>query len=184
MSNQNSQKQAAYDNPLYLERGVVAGIMTAGSGGVSNKFVAHANLLLFALNAYTTVAGTSTYTNTQFYNNPATPGTNTSQTVHANTTQLSLIRITNTASFGVAPSLSTSTIGPFTLDQPYANGTGTGGIGVAAQFALNTSTGTAGLNGFAINQGDQYYCVNGTDATHVALVEIEYGYTPFANVIA
>jgi len=181
MSNQNALKNMAYDNPAYMSRGVFNSIMVAGSGGVSGKFVAHAALLLFGLNTYTTIAGTSTYTQTQYYNNA---GTNTSQTVHANTTQVSLIRITNTAAFGTAVGLSTSTYGPFTLDMPYANGTGTGAVGVAAQFALNTSTGTAGLNGLAINQGDQIYLVNGTDATHVALVGIEYCYAPLANVIA
>ena len=181
MSNQNALKNMAYDHPDYQTRGVFTSIMTAGSGGVSGKFVAHAALLVFGLNAYTTIAGTSTYTNTQYYNNA---GTNTSQTVHANTTQLSLIRITNTATFGAAPALSTSTIGPFTVDVPYANGTGTGGVGAVAQFALNTSTGTAGLNGVAINQGDQIYVVNGTDATHVALITIDWQAAPLANVLA
>lgn len=181
MSNQNALKNMIYDNPAYISRGTFNSIMTAGSGGVSGKFVAHAALIVFGLNAYTTIAGTSTYTNTQYYNNA---GTNTSQTVHANTSQLSLIRITNTAAFGLAPALSTSTIGPFSVDVPYANGTGTGGIGVAAQFALNTSTGTAGLNGVAVNQGDQLFVVNGTDATHVALVSIDYQVAPLANLIA
>ena len=60
-------KNAAYDNAAYVARGNFTGIMTAGSGGVSTKFVAHANLLLFGLNAYTTTAGTSTYTATQYY---------------------------------------------------------------------------------------------------------------------
>lgn len=183
MSNQNTLKNMIYDNAAYIARGTFNTIMTAGSGGVSAKFVAHANLILFSLNAYTTIAGTSTYTNTQYYNNVAT-GTNTSQTVHANTSQLSLIRITNTAAFGTAPALSTTTIGPFTIDVPYANGTGTGGVGAAAQFALNTSTGTAGLNGVAVNAGDQIYVVNGTDATHVALINIDYQVAPQANVIA
>lgn len=181
MSNQNALKNMSYDHPDYQTRGVFNSIMTAGSGGVSGKFVAHAALLLFGLNVYTTIAGTSTYTNTQYYNNA---GTNTSQTVHANTTQLSLIRITNTAAFGVAPALSTTTIGPFTVDVPYANGTGTGGVGAVAQFALNTSTGTAGLNGVAINQGDQIFVVNGTDATHVGLISIDWQAAPLANVVA
>lgn len=183
MSNQNALKTFAYDNPAFLARSAFSGIMTAGSGGVSGKFVAHAALLLMSLNAYTTIAGTSTYTNTQWYNNQAT-NTNTSQTVHANTSQLSLIRITNTASFGLVQALSTTTIGPFSVDLPYANGTGTGAVGVAAQFALNTSTGTAGLGGVAVSQGDQLFIVNGTDATHVALVNIEYQIAPAANVIA
>jgi len=179
MSLINSLKNAAYDNAAYVARGNFTGIMTAGSGGVSTKFVAHANLLLFGLNAYTTTAGTSTYTATQYYNG----GTN-SATVHVAATQLSLIRITNTAATGLAPSLSTSTVGPFTIDQYYANGTGTGGVGVYAQVALNTSTGTAGLNGLAINQGDQIYVVNGTDTSAVNLINIDFQVQPLANVIA
>ena len=179
MSLTNSLKNAAYDNSVYVSRATFGGITAAGSGGVSPKFVAHANLLLFGLNAYTTIAGTSTYTATQYYNT----GTN-SATVHVAATQLSLIRITNTAATGVAPALSTSTVGPFTIDQYYANGTATGGVGVYAQFALNTSTGTAGLNGVAINQGDQIYVVNGTDTSAVNLISIDYQVQPLANVVA
>ena len=179
MSLQNTLKNAAYDNAAYIARGTFASVTAAGSGGVSGKFVAHAALLVYGLNAYTTTAGTSTYTNTQFYNN----GTN-SASVHAATTQLSLIRITNTASTGVAPSLSTSTIGPFTVDTYFANGTGTGQVGCYAQFALNTSTGSAGLNGVAISQGDQIYVVNGTDASAVNLISIDYQVLPLANLVA
>jgi len=51
MSLTNSLKNAAYDNSVYVSRGTFNGITAAGSGGVSTKFVAHANLLLFGLNA-------------------------------------------------------------------------------------------------------------------------------------
>lgn len=171
----------AYDNPAYIARGAFATITAAGSGGVSAKFVAHANLLLFSLNAFTTVASTSTYTATQYYNYS---GSSTSATVHVAASQLSLIRITNTAAAGVAPALSTSTIGPFYVDTLFANGTATGQIGAVAQVALNTSTGTAGLNGLAINQGDQIYIVNGTDASSVNLITIDWQVQPLANVVA
>jgi hypothetical protein len=181
MSNIQSLKNMAYDNAAYVARGNFATVMTAGSGGVSGKFVAHANLLLFGLNAFTTTAGTSTYTATQYYNYS---GSSTSATVHVNASQLSLIRITNTASAGVAPSLSTSTIGPFYVDTLFANGTATGQIGATAQVALNTSTGSAGLNGLAINQGDQIYIVNGTDTSSVNLITIDYSVLPLANVVA
>ena len=181
MSNTQSLKNMAYDNAAYVARGNFATVMTAGSGGVSGKFVAHANLLLFGLNAFTTTAGTSTYTATQYYNYS---GSSTSATVHVNASQLSLIRITNTASAGVAPSLSTSTIGPFYVDTLFANGTATGQIGAVAQVALNTSTGSAGLNGLAINQGDQIYVVNGTDTSSVNLITIDYSVLPLANVVA
>jgi len=181
MSNTQALKNMAYDNPAYVARGVFTSVMTAGSGGVSGKFVAHANMLLFGLNAFTTTAGTSTYTATQYYNYA---GSSTSATVHVNASQLNLIRITNTASTGVAPSLSTSTIGPFYVDTLFANGTATGQVGATAQVALNTSTGTAGLNGLSINQGDQIYIVNGTDASSVNLITIDYSVLPLANVVA
>ena len=181
MSNTQALKNMAYDNPAYVARGVFTSVMTAGSGGVSGKFVAHANMLLFGLNAFTTTAGTSTYTATQYYNYA---GSSTYASVHVNASQLSLIRITNTASAGVAPSLSTSTIGPFYVDTLFANGTATGQIGAIAQVALNTSTGSAGLNGLSINQGDQIYIVNGTDASSVNLITIDYSVLPLANVVA
>ena len=182
MSNTNLQKSAAYDGATYLARPTFNTVMAAGSGGVSGNFVAHANLLLFGLTAYTTTAGTSTYTATQYYNYAGS--TNTSATVHVNASQLSLIRITNTASAGVAPSLSTSTIGPFYVDTLYANGTATGQVGATQTVALNTSTGTAGLGGLSINQGDRFYVVNGTDASSVNQISIEYQVLPGANVVA
>lgn len=181
MSNTQALKNMAYDNASYIARGAFATIMTAGSGGVSAKFVAHANLQLFSLNAFTTVASTSTYTATQYYNYS---GSSTSATVHVNASQLSLIRITNTAAAGVAPSLSTSTIGPFYVDTLFANGTATGQIGATASVALNTSTGSAGLGGLSINAGDQIYVVNGTDASSVNLVTIDWSVQPLANVMA
>ena len=128
MSLQNTTKNMAYDNPAYIARGQFATITTAGSGGVSAKFVAHANLLLFGVNAFTTVASTSTYTATQYY-----PYGNltTNASVHVNASQISLIRITNTATPGIAVALSTTTYGPFYVDTLYANGTATGEIGRA-----------------------------------------------------
>ena len=195
MSLQNTIKNAAYDNAAYLARGTFSTVMTAGSGGVSAKFVAHANLVLFGLNAYTTTAGTSTYTNTQYYQALINGGTTVtsvaahsgtaSAVIHVAATQLSLIRIynTNTAT-GVAPALATATIGPFSIDQYYTNGTGTGGVGVYAQFALNTNTGSAGFNGLAVNQGDQVYVVNGTDASAVNLINIDYQVLPLSDLVA
>lgn len=179
MSNTNLQKSAAYDSPTYLSRPTFNTVTAAGSGGVSGSFVAHANLLLYGLTAYTTTAGTSTYTATQYYN-----AGGTSATVHVAASQLSLIRITNTAGTGVAPSLSTSTIGPFYIDTLYANGTATGQIGATQTVALNTTTGTAGLGGLAVLQGDRFYVVNGTDASSVNQISIEYQVLPGANVVA
>src|SRR5262249_45592071 len=149
--------------------------------GVSGKFVAFANLLLFSLTTYTTVAGTSTYTG-GLVGGPS--GVNSTSGVAVAATQLNLIRITNTASAGATIGLSTSTIGPFTVGGVFlgAGGTATNQVGASNQFALNTSTGTAGLGGVAINQGDQIYVVNGTDATAVELVTIDWQTAPLASV--
>jgi len=175
-----SLKNMAYDQPSYTARvGTFNSIMTAGSGGVSGKFVAFANMQLFSLNSYTTIVGTSTYT-TGILGGP------TGATVAVAATQLSLIRITNTATAGATIGLSTSTIGPFTVAGVFlgAGGTATNQAGAYNQFALNTSAGTAGFGGVSINQGDQIFVVNGTDATAVELVSIDYQLTPLASVVA
>lgn len=171
-----SLKNMAYDHPTYTAHNAAySSIMVAGSAGVSAKFVAFANMLLFALNTYTTIAGTSTYTYTQ-------GGTST---VAVAATQVSLIRITNTASAGATIGLSTSTIGPFTVGGQFVTtGTLTNQVGAYSQFPLNTSSGTAGFGGLAINQGDQFFVVNGTDATAVELVSIDYQIQPLASVVA
>lgn len=169
-------KSMGYDHPDYLVRKTKDSIMVAGSGGVSGKFIAHAAMLLMALHTYSTVAGTSTYTYTQ-------GGT---ATVAIAATQLSLIRITNTqtASNG-AVGLSTTTFGPYTVGGVFNTaGTLTNQIGAYSYFQLNTSTGTAGFGGVAVNQGDQFFVVNGTDATAVELVTVEYQTQPGASVIS
>lgn len=169
-----------YDHPTYAARaGTFNSIMTAGSAGVSTKFTAFANLLLFSLNTYVTIAGTSTYT-TGLLGGP------TGATVAVAATQLSLIRITNTATAGATIGLSTSTIGPFTVAGVFlgAGGTATNQIGAYNQFALNTGAGVAGFGGVPINQGDQIFVVNGTDATAVELVSIDYQVAPLAAVTA
>lgn len=164
---------SVYDHPSYTARvGTFNSIMTAGSAGVSGKFVAFANLLLFGLNTYMTVAGTSTYTNTVTGVGTAT----------INGQQLSLIRITNTAAFGATIGLSTSTIGPFLAGGNFATTTGTGQIGGYNQFALATTA--PGLGGIPINQGDQVFVVSGTDATAVNLISIDYQIQPLAGVVA
>jgi hypothetical protein len=163
-----------YDHPSYTARcGTYNSVMTAGSAGVSAKFVAFANLLLFGLNTQVITAGTSTYTNTV-----TGVGTNI-----INSQQLNLIRITQTQTQGATIALSTSTVGPFIAAGNFAaGGTGTGQIGGYNQFALNTTAPT--LGGFPINQGDQIYIVSGTDATGVALVSIDYQVQPLAAVVA
>lgn len=171
-------KSMGYDHPAYLTRQTFNGIMVAGSGGVSAKFIAHAALLIFGLHTYSTIVGTSTYTYTQ-------GGT---ATVAVAATQLSLIRITNTNPYGTAVALSTSTFGPFTVGgsnlTATAGGTLTNQVGAYSYFQINTNTGTAGYGGVAVNQGDQVFIVNGTDATAVELVTIEYGDVPGASVLS
>ena len=176
-------KNMAYDNPAYLVRGSFSSIMAAGSGGVSGKFVAHANLQLYALTTYTVTAGTSTYTG-GLYGGPS--GVNSTSGVAVAATQLSLIRITNTASAGATIALSTTTVGPFTVGGVFlgAGGTATNQVGAYNRFPLNTSTGSAGFGGLAINLGDEIYIVNGTDTTAVELVNISYQIAPNADVMA
>jgi hypothetical protein len=175
-----SFKSMAYDQTTYTTRvSSFQSIMTAGSGGVSAKFVAFANLQLFSLTTYTTIVGTSTYT-TGLVGGPTGAGTAVAAT------QVSLIRITNTATPGATIALSTSTVGPFTVAGVFlgAGGTATNQVGGFNIFALNTSSGTAGFGGLAINQGDQIFVVNGTDATAVELVTIDYQVQPLAAVTA
>jgi hypothetical protein len=178
-----SLKSMAYDNPAYIARGTFNSIMTAGSGGVSGKFVAFANLLLFSLSTWTTTAGTSTYTG-GLTGGP--PGVNATTGVAVAATQLSLLRVTNTAASGATIALSTTTIGPFTVGGVFlgAGGTATNQVGGWNSFALNTTTGSAGLGGIAINQGDEIHVVNGTDATGIELVTIDYQVQPLASVTA
>lgn len=179
-----SQKSMGYDHPSYTTRvGSFQSIMTAGSGGVSGKFVAFANMLLFGLTTFSTIAGTSTFTG-GLTGGP--PGVNPTTGVAVAATQVNLIRITNTASSGATIALSTTTIGPFTVGGVFlgAGGTATNQVGANNQFALNTTAGTAGLGGVQINQGDQIFVVNGTDATAVELVTIDYQILPLASVTA
>jgi hypothetical protein len=163
-------KSMGYDHPSYTTRQCLAqSIMAAGSGGVCEKFTAHAAMILFGLNAITVTAGTSTYTYTQ-------GGT---ATVAVAATQLSVIRITNTASAGASIALSTTTYGPYTIGGQFVTaGTLTNQVGAYSQFQLNTNTGTAGAGGVPINQGDQIYVVNGTDLSAVETVSIDYQIAP------
>jgi hypothetical protein len=152
----------AYDHAAYINRQQAqVTAAAAGSGALSGKFYAFTNMQLMSVLAYVTTAGTSTYT---------VGGTQTSPAA-----QFSVLRVFNTATGSI--SLSTTTIGPFTIGG--TNGTATGGW---VQYAVNTATGTAGQNGIAINQGDAIYCVTGTDATAVYTPVFEFQLTPLAPV--
>lgn len=162
-----------YDHPAYTVRMAAWNSnVAAGSGGVTTKFVAFANLLLFSLNTQTLILSTSTYTNT-------VTGVGTA-TVSGQ--QLSLIRITNTASFGATIGLSTSTIGPFIAGGNFAGGgTGTAQVGGFNVFPLSTAGGQGGI---PVNQGDQIYVVSGTDATATTHIAIDFQIQPLAAVVA
>jgi hypothetical protein len=145
-------------DPSYLARGIkdFGNGVAAGAAGVTSKWVAHANLLLFSLNAYTTTLGTSTYT----VNGTAT----------LSGQQLSLIIVSDTNTTTVV-GLGTTTVGPF-----YAGGVGltTAAVGGYNQFALNTSTGTSGFGGLPVPQGSIVYVVSGTDATAQTALSVDW----------
>ena len=131
--------------------------VAAGAAGTTSKWLTHAALLLYSLNAYTTVLGTSTYS------------ANGTATISGQ--QLNVIVVSNTNTTGTALSLSTTTIGPF-----LAGGQGlvTAAVGGYNQWSLNTSTGSAGFGGIPVPQGSIVYVVSGTDATATTLCAIDY----------
>lgn len=180
MALNNTQTNFGYDHPAYLARGTWDAAIAAGASGTA-KFVAHANLQLMSVNVALTAAGTSTYTRTQFYNG----GTN-SLTVHVANNQYTVTRVFNTAASGAAAAFGTQTLAIFSPDifSTVNAGTSTGVVGSWFAQALNTSTGTAGLFGVAINNGDVITITGGTDATAAAVVTFEYAVQPLANVIA
>lgn len=175
----------AYDSPAYLARlSKTDGANTAGASTNFAKFIAFTSLTIFSVTATLITAGTST---TTLWNGTAT-------TTSINGDSFSLLRVTNNAAPGAAPSLSTATYGPFS--QSLYNGTATATqttvAGVSNNIALSgTATSgqaQAGTNtasgGFTVNQGDAVYIVRGTDATAVSAYALEYAITPLANVTA
>jgi hypothetical protein len=175
-------KSMMYDNPAYLARiGHSLGVVAAGSGALTAKFIAWAALTIFSVTATLLTAGTSTYT---LWNGTATVTSINGQT-------LNVIRIFNTAAAGAAPAMATATYGPFVIAgyNGTATGTQTSAIGVTVNVALSgTGTGAvqagaaAAAGGFPVTQGDQLYCVTGTDATAVSNYTLEYGIQPLASV--
>ena len=180
MALNNTQTNFGYDHASYLARGTWNATIAAGSGGTL-KFVAHANLQVMSVTAVVGTAGTSTWTKTQYYNN----GSNT-LTVHANSQQYTVTRIYNTASSGAAASFATATLAQFSPDiySTVNAGTGTGVVGSWYSQALNSSTGTAGLYGTAINAGDSINIVAGTDTSAVTHFTIDWQVQPLANLTA
>jgi hypothetical protein len=175
-----------YDHPAYLARLTHAfPALTAGSAAVSGKFIAFTALQVLAVTAcLTTSGGTSTYT--------AWNGTATTTAIGAQT--FSVVKIMNNAAAGSAPSLSTATYGPFALSLYNGTSTGTQTNSTATGLAVNVAlwgTGTTGAlqtgtnsgnGGFFVNQGDQLYIVQGTEATATGAYALELGILPTANV--
>lgn len=186
-----SIKSMIYDNAAYVARLSHAfAPPAAGISAVTSKFVAFANLLIFSLTAtLVTSGGTSTYTSWN--------GTATVTAIGAQT--FSLIRIFNTATPGATPALGTATYGPYVAS--LYNGTATGtqtnstATGFTVNVALSAGTNTAGTGaiqtgsntapgGFPVNQGDQLYVVQGTEATAILGCAMEYAIQPLASVTA
>jgi hypothetical protein len=88
---------------------------------------------------------------------------------------------TNTST-SILAALATATYGPFPIGGTSA--LSSSGVGNYAYFAINTATGTAGLNGIPINQGDYLITTAGADATAVYVPVFEYQVLPTANVTA
>lgn len=170
-------KNMAYDHAAYLARLAHGfGQNAAGASTAFGKFVAFANLQVFAVNSVLIAAGTSTYT--------AWNGTATTTAILGDS--YSLIRVTNTAAAGASPALSTSTYGPYALSlyNGTATGTQTALVGVS-NYVPVSQTGAAAATangGFSVNQGDTLHIVRGTDATAVSAFSIEYAIQPLANV--
>lgn len=185
-------RNMGYDNPTYVARQQLSlGATSAGAAATTSKFIAFANLLIFSITATVTTVGSSTYTGWN--------GTATVTAVGAET--FSVIRVFNTASPGVAPVLGTATYGPFVASLYNGTATGTQTNSANAGYTNNvtlsgTSTGTntttgqmqagsaTATGGFPVNQGDQLFVVQGTDASAVVNYSLEYCVAPLANVSA
>lgn len=182
-----TQRSMGYDHPAYTARQAKDfAAPAAGSAATTSKFVAFANLQIYAVNALmVTSGGTSTYT--------AWNGTATVTAIGAQT--FSVIRVYNTATAGAAPGLNTSTYGPFvaslyngTATATQTNSTATGLFNNVPLFGSGTGTAQAGTNtgsgGFSVNQGDMIYVVQGTEATATLAYALEFSITPLASVTA
>lgn len=186
-----SLRNFSYDHPSYVTRQLVGPLLiVAGSGGVTPSFTAHANLQLYGVSYFVTIAGTSTATAT----GAASPAGATA--VEVNGQIFSVVRVFNTAtSTTIAPALATATYGPFIAANLFANGTWTGAVGDSGQYAVNSAqfigTSTVAANsslsnqgGVAITAGDRLFVVSGTDATVVAIYGLDYQIQPLASVQA
>lgn len=170
-----TQKQMMYDHPATIVRQSYGyGQNAAGASTNFGKFVAFTALQLFAIQATSITAGTSTQT--------AWNGTGTQVVINGD--QFYGIHVF--AGNGVAAT--TATHGPFALAFGTGTGTMTSGVFTRIQLSGTGVTGNvqAGTNtadgGIVLNPGDTFHILRGTDATAVSAFSIEYGIQPNANV--
>jgi hypothetical protein len=180
VTQQNSSlKSAGYDNPAYVARQGIFLLRAAGANGVSAKYVAHANLIVYGL-SYNTIAignATSSYTFT---------GVNGSATVAAVSDQISLIVVSTVSNTTGTFSGATATYGPYAITGQYlASGTYTNQVGQVGQIQINgTASGTAALGGIVIPQGSLFYIQGGTDTAASEAITVDYNIQPLAAVPA
>ncbi len=171
-------KSMGYDHPAYTTRQAAFLLRAAGANGVSAKYVAHANLIAYAL-TYNTIAignATSSYTFT---------GQNGSATVAAVSDQVSLIVVSTVSNSAGTFSGSTATYGPYAITGQYlASGTYTNQVGQIGQIQLNTNSGTGGLGGIVIPEGSLFYIQGGTDTAASEAITMDYNIQPLAAVPA
>lgn len=172
---------------------------TAGPASLSrDKFFAHAAVRIFGATFHTVTAGTSTYTVAGTATAQATQvsaiyitNTNTVGGVTLATTTVGPFTVGGTTTAGT--NVSVGGIGglPGGFQGPYAlntlGGTNTSQVWGTNTFVSGTATGAQissgypgaagiGFGGMPMNQGDQLYFVNGTDATAVLDFEVQYTY--------
>lgn len=206
MSQNNQTRNIAYDNPTAVTRqGFWLGQNTAGSGAVSpNKFSVWAASVLWGVRFRTITPGTSTYTVSGSATSPATQFS-VIYITNTNTTGTAVTLGTNTIGpFTVGGTSTAGTNAPVGgqggglaggYNGPYAVNT-LGGTNTSLVWGTNTfisPPGTAtgsqiqvgypggqniGIGGLPINEGDQVYVVEGTDATAVVDAWLEYSVAP------
>ena len=180
-------KSMGYDHPAYLARHALQFPLTAGAAGASSKFVAFAAMIVYSLVASMVTVGASTSSYTGWN------GTATVTSINAD--RVSVLRVYNTASVGVAPVLATQTFGPFSISNYDGTSTNTQtntagftnviplAYGGTATGAVQTGSATA-TGGFSVNQGDILYLLRGTDTAAVEGLALEYQIQPLTNLVS
>jgi hypothetical protein len=167
-----SQKNAAYDNAVYLARFAVNMTKTtAGSGGTSEIYWARGNEILWSIGARQVTAGTSTYTTTTTLYTGGTSTTVVNTNTAATLIQPFRVNVTGTTT-------TTTTFQTFAVAAANStNGT------EARQNYTNAANAVAG-GGVILSAGDQVYYTNGTDTSAVTVPVLEMSIAPLANVTA